>query len=75
MSIAESNRAASHNPLLLKPREIQYGTGRLSISALQIRFASSPTPEDRSAADELASGLLSRAKVTVHVSEGRRARA
>src|SRR5207247_903186 len=58
------------NPLLPLPQQIHYGSGRLPIAGLEIGFAFSPTPQDRFAADELASGLLSRAKVTVQVSEG-----
>src|SRR2546422_2302635 len=62
--------ADGHNPLLPIPQQIQYGSGRLPIAGLEIGFAFSPTPQDRFAADELASGLLSRAKATVQVSEG-----
>jgi len=62
--------ADGHNPLLPLPQQIHYGSGRLPIAGLEIGFAFSPTPQDRFAADELASGLLSRAKVTVQVSEG-----
>src|SRR2546430_10823429 len=62
--------ADGHNPLLPLPQQIQYGSGRLPIAGLEIGFAFGPTPQDRFAADELASGLLSRANVTVRVSEG-----
>ena len=62
--------ADGHNPLLPIPQQIHYGSGRLPIAGLEIGFAFSPTPQDRFAADELASGLLSRAQVTVQVSEG-----
>jgi hexosaminidase len=58
------------NPLIPAPQQIRYGTGRLPIAGVEIGFASSPTPQDRFAAEELASGLLSRAQVTVHVSDG-----
>ena len=57
--------ADGHNPLLPIPQQIHYESGRLPIAGLEIGFAFSPTPQDRFAADELASGLLSRAKVTV----------
>jgi hexosaminidase len=62
--------ADGHNPLLPAPQQIQYGTGRLPITGLEIGFASNPTTQDRFAAEELASGLKSRAKVTVQVSKG-----
>src|SRR5437899_6324263 len=62
--------ADGHNPLLPLPQQIHYGSGRLPVAGLEIGFAFSPTPQDRFAAEELASGLLSRAKVTVQVSEG-----
>jgi len=57
--------------LLPAPQQIQYGTGRLPIPGLEIGFASSPTPQDRFAAAELASSLMSRTQVAVHVSEGK----
>src|SRR5438132_646934 len=60
---------AAHNPLLPKPQEIKYGTSRLPVEGLGIGFASSPTEQDRFAANELASGLEQRAHVAVHVSE------
>ena len=50
--------ADGHNPLLPIPQQIHYGSGRLPIAGLEIEFAFSPTPQDRFAADELASGLL-----------------
>jgi hexosaminidase len=62
--------ADGHNPLLPKPQQIRYGSSRLPITGLEIGFASNPTPQDRSAANQLASGLMSRTKVSVHVSEG-----
>jgi hexosaminidase len=58
-----------HNPLLPRPQEIRYGAGRLPVSGLQIGFGADPTPQDRFAADALASGLGSRAHVEVRVSE------
>jgi len=62
--------ASGHNPLLPRPQQIKYGSSRLPITGLEIGFASSPTPEDRFTANKLASGLFTRAKVTVYVSEG-----
>jgi hypothetical protein len=54
------------NPFLPRPREIAYGTSRIPLAGLEIRFASSPTDEDRFAAEELASGLASRAQTVFH---------
>src|SRR5262249_50975731 len=62
--------ASGHNPLLPRPQQIKFGSSRLPITGLEIGFASSPTLEDRFTANELASGLFTRAKVTVHISEG-----
>ena len=59
----------AHNPLLPRPQEIRYGAGRLPVSGLQIGVSSDQTPQDRFAADELASGLESRADVVVRISE------
>jgi hypothetical protein len=65
------NAAEGRNPLLPAPQQIQYGMGRLPIPGLEVGFASSPTPQDRFAGEELASALLLRAKVDVHVTEGK----
>jgi hypothetical protein len=60
----------AHNPLLPKPQEIKYGSGRLPLAGLEITFVSGPTEQDRFAAEQLVSGLASRAQVEVRVSEG-----
>lgn len=61
---------AAPNPLLPRPQEIKYGGGgQLSIAGLEIGFNSSATEQDRFAAEELASGLRSRANVDVPVSQ------
>src|SRR5215472_16747794 len=65
------NAAEGHNPLLPAPQQIRYGMHRLPIPGLEIGFASGPPPEDRFVGEELASGLLPRAKVAVQVSEGK----
>jgi hypothetical protein len=54
--------ADGHSPLLPRPQQIQYGTSRLPMAGLEIGLASDPTAQDRFAADELASGLASRAE-------------
>jgi len=48
---------AAHKPLVPRPQQIQYGNGRLALKGIAISFSSSPAPEDRFAADELASAL------------------
>jgi hypothetical protein len=49
--------SADHRPLLPGPQQITYGTGSLPLTGIAIRFALPPTPEDRFAAQQLASGL------------------
>lgn len=49
--------AADHNALLPRPREVRYMAGSLPVNGLSVRFASTPAPEDRFAAGELAAGL------------------
>ena len=48
---------ADHNPLLPRPRQVQYGNGDLPLQGLSISFGMAPLAEDRFAADELASAL------------------
>jgi hypothetical protein len=48
---------AEYNPLLPRPQKIRYGTGRLAVRAVSIRFGSPPTLEDRFAAGELSRAL------------------
>jgi len=48
---------AAHKPLVPRPRQIKYGNGRLALKGITISFGSSAAPEDRFAADELASAL------------------
>ena len=48
---------AAHRPLVPRPQQIQYGNGRLALKGITISFGSSPAPEDRFAAHELASAL------------------
>src|ERR1039458_5111868 len=60
---------SEHNPLLPRPQEIRYGTGRLPLSGVAIGLGADQTPQDRFAADELASGLGSRVHVLVGLAE------
>jgi hypothetical protein len=48
---------AAHNPLLPRPRELQYGAGRFALKGAHIALAAQPAAEDRFAANELAAGL------------------
>jgi hypothetical protein len=52
-----SSLQAAHKPLVPRPQQIQYGNGRLALKGITISFKSSPAPEDRFAADEVASAL------------------
>jgi len=66
-----STRAARH-PLLPRPQQITYGTGHLAVQGLGIEFASSPSPEDRFAADQLSKWLGSRTGAETPVWAARR---
>ena len=44
---------AGHNPLLPRPREVDYRTGALPLRGLSIRFGATPAPEDLFAARQL----------------------
>jgi len=48
---------AAHRPLVPRPQQIQYGNGKLALKGIAISLSSNPAPEDRVAADELASAL------------------
>lgn len=48
---------AAHNPLLPRPREIQYGNGRFALKGAHIAVAGSASAEDRFAANDLAAAL------------------
>jgi hexosaminidase len=49
--------AADHRALLPYPQEISYASGSLAVRGVSIRFASTPSAEDRFAAQQLAAGL------------------
>lgn len=48
---------AAHNPLLPRPRQLNYGAGRFSLKGAHIAFAGPAAGEDRFAANELAAAL------------------
>jgi hexosaminidase len=62
--------AAEHQPLLPRPQQVTYGSGRLLLTGLEIGFASTPTAEDRFAAAELAVALAAVSGSPVPVREG-----
>jgi hexosaminidase len=53
------------------PEQVRYGTGRLPIAALTIRFASAPSRGDRFAADELAAILQKSSGAGIQVADVR----
>jgi hypothetical protein len=55
--------------LLPRPQQIRYGGAQLLLRDLSIQLASNPTPEDRYAADELASALGARVEASIPVVE------
>ncbi len=62
---------AAHNPVLPRPQQITYGPGHLAVQRLEIEFASSPSPEDRFAADQLSKWLGSRVEGVIPVRESK----
>jgi len=56
---------AAHNPLLPRPERVKHGAGKLPLQDIAIRFAISPSAEDRFAAEELAAALSVFAKVPI----------
>src|SRR5579884_1448646 len=48
---------AAHNPLLPRPQQLRYGSGRFALKGAHISFVSEPSAEDRFAASELAAAL------------------
>jgi hexosaminidase len=59
LAVAASLTAAlaAHSPLLPRPQQAQYENGTLPVHGLSIRFAVSPTVEDRFAAEQLSARL------------------
>ncbi|HWB84679.1 MAG TPA: beta-N-acetylhexosaminidase [Bryobacteraceae bacterium] len=48
---------AAHNPLLPRPQQLHYGSGRFALKGAHISFDSAPAAEDRFAAKELSAAL------------------
>jgi hypothetical protein len=61
---------ADHRPLLPQPQQVTYGTGALPVNKLSIRFAMTPDPQDRFAAEQLAKGLSSFGQTPVSIQKG-----
>ena len=60
---------AEHNPLLPRPKQVQYGTARLALRGVSIRLSSEAMPEDRFTARELAASLSGIAGISIPVLE------
>lgn len=60
---------AQHNPLLPRPQESRYGTGELAVRGMRVCLASTPAPEDRFAANELAAALSADTGTSIPVAE------
>ena len=46
-----------HSPLLPRPQQVEYGSGRVALPSPKIMFSSSPNAEDRFAAEQLATWI------------------
>jgi hypothetical protein len=68
--IASARGLAGHNALLPQPQEVRYGAAKLVVRGLAVYLASSPSTEDRFAADELAKDLSEIAGSPVMVQAG-----
>ncbi|HKS96465.1 MAG TPA: beta-N-acetylhexosaminidase [Terriglobia bacterium] len=56
-----------HSPLLPRPQELRYGSGKLALHGLVITFGTTPTSEDRFAAQQLSAALSDKAHTDVPV--------
>ncbi|MGA2859437.1 MAG: glycoside hydrolase family 20 zincin-like fold domain-containing protein [Candidatus Sulfotelmatobacter sp.] len=71
VSLISSRGIAQHSPLLPRPQQIVFGTGRLPLHGLQVRLASdAPADEDRFAAETLVKYMIAREKDSVQISNG-----
>src|SRR5690242_7848122 len=66
-AVCLSGAFAAHSPLLPKPREIHYGSGRLPLHGLSISLAAGAAEEDRFAAQQLAAIFFARSSTPVTV--------
>ena len=61
---------AAHKPILPRPQQIEYGSGRLPLRGASVGLGSTAGPEDRFAANELSSALSLVAGTTIPVVAG-----
>ncbi len=66
--------SAAHSPLLPRPQQVQYESGTLPVRGLSIRFAMTPTAEDRFAAEQLAARLSAIGQTRILVRKGKASR-
>ena len=62
--------AFGHNPLLPAPQKVQYGQGSLPLRSMVVRLGNGAGPEDRYAAQQLATFLSRQAGMLIPVVEG-----
>lgn len=62
--------AAAPNPLLPRPQQIHYGAGALPVNGLAVRFASTPSTEDRFTAEQLATRLSNIGRTQIAIGKG-----
>src|ERR1035438_6792920 len=67
---ALANPSAAPSPLLPRPQQAHYEGGTLPLRGLSIRFAAPPTPEDRFAAEQLASRLSAIGQTQISIRKG-----
>src|SRR5207249_5319534 len=61
---------AAHKPILPRPQQIEYGSGRLPLRGVSVSLGSTAGAEDRFAANELSSALSLVAGTTIPVVAG-----
>ncbi len=67
--VATTASGAEHRNLLPSPQSVRYGSGKLPVHGLGIRFGSDPSSEDRFAAAELSRFLLEATGLAIPVWE------
>src|SRR5689334_16105155 len=64
-----SSAVLAHSPLLPRPQQIRYGSGKLPLKGLNVRLSANAAGEDRFAANELAAILSARCSIPVRIAE------
>lgn len=67
--VCSVSTSVAYHPLLPRPQQVTYGSGHLAVRGLSIEFASTPAPEDRFAAEQLAKWLGSRGGAEIPIRE------